>query len=116
MAKKQPAIVIQSATTRTARCSGSASCRETSMGRPCSPSPKFRARPWSGLDQIREMAAEINLGIRSISRLNIEQRRALIDRLIKMGAQVKNRVIYDSDRPATSPRSSIARSSGSAST
>jgi len=35
--------------------------------------------PWSGLDQIREMAAaEINLGARSISRLNIEQRRALI--------------------------------------
>jgi hypothetical protein len=46
------------------------------------------------------MAAELNLGIRSISRLNIEQRRALIDRLIEMGAQVKNPVIYDSDRPA----------------
>jgi len=56
--------------------------------------------PWSGLDRIREMAAELNLGIRSISRLNIEQRRALIDRLIEMGAQVKNPVIYDSDRPA----------------
>jgi hypothetical protein len=60
--------------------------------------------PWSGLDRIREMAAELNLGIRSISRLNIEQRRALIDRLIEMGAQVKNPVIYDSDRPAASPR------------
>jgi len=34
--------------------------------------------PWSGLDQIREMAAEINLGARSISWLNIEQRRALL--------------------------------------
>jgi hypothetical protein len=56
--------------------------------------------PWSGLDRIREMAAELNLGIRSISRLNIEQRRALIERLIEMGAQVKNPVMYDSDRPA----------------
>ena len=56
--------------------------------------------PWSGLDRIREMAAELNLGIRSISRLNIEQRRVLIDRLIEMGAQVENPVIYDSDRPA----------------
>jgi len=57
--------------------------------------------PWSGFDRIRDMAAELNLGIRSISRLNIEQRRVLIDRLIdEMGAQVKNPVIYDSDRPA----------------
>jgi hypothetical protein len=52
--------------------------------------------PWSGLDQM--IAAELNLGIRS--RLNIEQRRALIDRLIEMVAEVKNPVIYDSDRPA----------------
>ena len=56
--------------------------------------------PWSGLEQIRDMAAEMNLGIRSISSLNIEQRRALIDRLIEMGARVKNPVIYASDRPA----------------
>jgi len=46
------------------------------------------------------MAAEINLGFRSISSLNIEQRRALIDRLIEMGARVKNPVVYYSDRPA----------------
>lgn len=55
--------------------------------------------PWDGLNQIRTMAGEINLGIRSISKLNIEQRRALIDRLIGMGARVKNPVIYASDRP-----------------
>jgi hypothetical protein len=35
--------------------------------------------PWDGLNQIREMAAEMNLGIRSISSLNLEQRRALIE-------------------------------------
>lgn len=46
------------------------------------------------------MTGEINLGIPSISKLSIEQRRVLIDRLIEMGARVKNPVIYDSDRPA----------------
>jgi hypothetical protein len=30
--------------------------------------------PWSGLEQVRDMAAELNLGVRSISSLNIEQR------------------------------------------
>ena len=56
--------------------------------------------PWAGLEQIREMAAAMNLGIRSISSLSVEQRAALIDRLIEMGATVKNPVIYDSDRQA----------------
>ena len=56
--------------------------------------------PWAGLEQIRDLAAEINLGVRSISSLNIEQRRMLIDRLIEMGARVKNPIIYASDRPA----------------
>ncbi|HWP58978.1 MAG TPA: hypothetical protein VNL14_13885 [Candidatus Acidoferrales bacterium] len=53
--------------------------------------------PWAGLDQIRWMAADINLGVRSISRLSLEQRRVLIDRLIAMGAHVKNPFIYESD-------------------
>ena len=56
--------------------------------------------PWSGLDQVRAIAAEINLGIASISKLSLDQRHQLIDRLIAMGAQVKNPVIYDSDRNA----------------
>ncbi len=56
--------------------------------------------PWSGLDQVRAIAAEINLRIASISKLSLDQRRQLIDRLIAMGAQVKNPVIYDSDRAA----------------
>ena len=53
--------------------------------------------PWSGLDQVRAMAAELNLGIPSISKLSLDQRRLLIDRLIEMGARVKNPFIYDSD-------------------
>ena len=56
--------------------------------------------PWEGLNQVREIAAELNLGIRSISKLSIDQRRTLIDRLIDMGARVKNALIYDSERPA----------------
>ncbi len=56
--------------------------------------------PWAGLDQIRQMAADINLGIASISRLSLDQRRKLIDKLNAMGAQVKNPFIYDSDRKA----------------
>ena len=46
------------------------------------------------------MAAELNLGIASISRLSLDQRRTLIDKLNEMGAQVKNPFIYDSDRNA----------------
>jgi len=61
--------------------------------------------PWNGLEQIRDMAGELNLGIRSISRLSLDQRRALIDKLNEMGAQVKNPFIYDSDRKADGARS-----------
>jgi hypothetical protein len=53
--------------------------------------------PWDGVNQIRLMAARLNLGIASISRLSLEQREALIDRLKGMGAEVRNPHIYDSD-------------------
>lgn len=53
--------------------------------------------PWASLDQLREMAAEINGGIRSVSRLSLEERRELIDQLIELGANVRNPGIYDSD-------------------
>jgi hypothetical protein len=53
--------------------------------------------PRAGLDQIRDMAAEISGGIRSISQLSLEQRRLLIERLIEKGAQVRNPHIYASD-------------------
>ncbi|MBI4528755.1 MAG: hypothetical protein HY695_33575 [Deltaproteobacteria bacterium] len=56
--------------------------------------------PWAGLDQIRDMAAQINGGIRSISKLSLEQRRILIERLIQKGAQVRNPHIYESDLKA----------------
>lgn len=53
--------------------------------------------PWAGVAQIREMAAEINLGIASISKLSLNQRQVLIDKLNAMGAQVRNPHIYQSD-------------------
>lgn len=53
--------------------------------------------PWAGLEAVRDMAAEINAGLRSISKLSLEQRRILIDRLIEKGAQVRNPHIYASD-------------------
>lgn len=53
--------------------------------------------PWSGLDQVREMAASLNLGLRSISKLSLQQRETLIEKLKAMGAQVKNPHIYPSD-------------------
>lgn len=56
--------------------------------------------PWSGLDQIREIAAELNAGNASISSLSLTQREVLIDRLIAIGAQVRNPHIYDSDLKA----------------
>jgi len=65
--------------------------------------------PWSGLDQIREMAAEINSGIASISKLSLEQRRELIDRLIEKGAQVKNPFIYDSDLRTEAAKAGVKR-------
>jgi hypothetical protein len=65
--------------------------------------------PWSGLEQVRDMAAELNSGVRSISSLNIAQRRALIERLIGMGAKVRNPVIYESDLRAEAARSGKKR-------
>ncbi len=56
--------------------------------------------PWSNLDQVREMAGRLNLGINSISRLSLMQRRMLITQLIEMGAQVKNPELYASDLEA----------------
>ena len=56
--------------------------------------------PWSGLNQIREIAAELNLGIRSVSKLSLKQREALIDRLKAMGATIRNPHLYDSDMAA----------------
>lgn len=53
--------------------------------------------PWSGLDQVRTMAAELNLGLASISKLSLKQRETLIDKLKSMGAQVKNPHIYPGD-------------------
>jgi hypothetical protein len=53
--------------------------------------------PRAGLDQVRDMAAEISGGIRSISQLSLEQRRLLIERLIEKGALVRNPHIYTSD-------------------
>jgi len=51
----------------------------------------------TGLDEIREMAGQINLGIESISRLSLKQREVLIDKLKEKGAHVRNPHIYDSD-------------------
>lgn len=56
--------------------------------------------PWSSLDAVREMAGRLNLGIKSISRLSLMQRRTLISQLIEMGAQVKNPELYASDLDA----------------
>jgi hypothetical protein len=53
--------------------------------------------PRTGLDQIRDMAAEINGGIQSVSRLSLKQREVLIQRLIEKGARVRNPHIYASD-------------------
>lgn len=61
--------------------------------------------PWSGLEQIRNMAGEINGGIQSVSRLSLEQRRLLIERLIEKGASVKNPILYPSDFKAEAARS-----------
>lgn len=57
--------------------------------------------PKTSLDRLRDIAAELNDGIRSISALSLEQRKILIDRLISMGAKVRNVSIYESDLRAT---------------
>jgi hypothetical protein len=51
----------------------------------------------AGLDAIRELSGEINGGLRSISKLSLQQRRFLIERLIEKGARVRNPHIYASD-------------------
>lgn len=65
--------------------------------------------PWQSLEQIRGMAAEINQGVASISKLSLEQRRDLIDQLIEKGARVKNPSFYESDLKAESARSGRKR-------
>lgn len=58
--------------------------------------------PGLGIEQIRDMAGELNRGLRSVSSLSLEQRRMLIDRLVEMGARVRNPHIYASDLVAES--------------
>lgn len=65
--------------------------------------------PWASLDQIREMAAELNHGILSISKLSLDQRRSLIEKLIEMGANVKNPILYDSDLRAETAGRGVKR-------
>lgn len=65
--------------------------------------------PWDGLNQVREMAAALNLGIASISKLSLEQRRELIDQLIAKGAEVRNPTIYPGDLKAEAARSGYTR-------
>jgi len=56
--------------------------------------------PGKSLEMARWIAGEINRGIRSISSLSLTQRGELIERLIEMGAQVRNPHIYGSDLEA----------------
>ena len=54
----------------------------------------------SSLDAVRDLAAKINLGIASISRLSLKQREVLINQLRGLGATVRNPHIYASDLAA----------------
>jgi len=65
--------------------------------------------PETGLEKLRDMAAELNDGVRSISALSLEQRKSLIDRLISMGARVTNVSIYASDLRADAKRTGKPR-------
>lgn len=56
--------------------------------------------PGDSLNAVRAIAGELNLGVQSISRLTLQQRRTLIDRLNGMGARVRNPAIYKSDYDA----------------
>lgn len=49
------------------------------------------------LDCCRWIAGKLNLGIQSISRLSLTQRRTLIEKLKEMGADVRNPQLYESD-------------------
>ncbi len=53
--------------------------------------------PWNSLNQVRQMAAKLNLGIASISKLSLQQRQTLIDNLKSLGARVKNPRLYQSE-------------------
>lgn len=48
--------------------------------------------PWSGMEELRAIAAEIS-GVPSVSKLSVDQRAVLIDRLIAKGANVRNPTI-----------------------
>lgn len=50
-----------------------------------------------GLQACRFLAGRINLGIESISRLDLKQREKLIEMLKEMGATVRNPHVYTSD-------------------
>ena len=56
--------------------------------------------PGKSLEMVRWIAGEINRGVRSISSLSLTQRDGLIEKLIKMGAKVRNPHIYGSDLEA----------------
>lgn len=67
-------------------------------------------KKFDSLDDVRRIAGELNDGKESLSKLSLEQRRALIDRLIGMGADVKNPIIYDSDLRDEAAKNKIVRS------
>ena len=58
------------------------------------------AMPQLGLtiDDLRAMAADLNDGKASLSKLPIEKRHTLIAHLQQLGAKVRNPTVYDSDR------------------
>ena len=55
-----------------------------------------------GIDDLRSMAGSLNLGIASLSRLSLDQRQALIERLRSLGATARNPTItrYDYEEEA----------------
>lgn len=65
--------------------------------------------PLAGLNQIRNLAADLNSGKASISSLSLTQRETLIDQLIGMGAQVRNPHIYGSDLKAEAGGSPVKK-------
>lgn len=56
-----------------------------------------RAQLGLSLDELRLMAGSINLGIGSISRLSLTQRKDLLDRLLALGARIRNPEITQYD-------------------
>ena len=51
-----------------------------------------------GLEELRDMAGALNLGIRSLSTLSLDQRQELIERLASLGGQIRNPAVTDYDR------------------